>query len=129
MGANVSQNGWRRGGCYYCWGGLLSNKAQSYFPPQTAGHKLTQTHRVSEREVCEEACFITPHFSIRLRCHTHLSASSVSRSITVISSGNTAIFSFIKCQKEPQTLQASVFPNLQEHGTLLLPLRIAITEK
>lgn len=53
------------------------------------------------------ACFITPHFSIRLRRHTHLSPSSVSGSITVISSGNMAIVCFIKCQIEARSLQAT----------------------
>lgn len=63
----------------------------------------SQTHRVSMREVCKEACFITPHFSIRLSCHTHLTPFSVSCSITVINSGNMAIVWFIKCQ----TLQST----------------------
>lgn len=66
-----------------------------------------QTRRVSKREFCEDASFITPHFSIRLCHHTQLSPSSVSCSITVISSGNMVIFCCIKCQIEPPILQAT----------------------
>lgn len=56
MGANVSQNGWLQGESYYCWGGLLSNKAQSYFPAQTVAINSQRHTGSGEREVC----FIAP---------------------------------------------------------------------
>lgn len=49
---------------FYCWGGLLSNKAQSYFPPSDSGHKLTQTHRVSRRGCARRPAFITLHLCV-----------------------------------------------------------------
>lgn len=89
------------------------------------------SHRHTERKVCEKACIITPHFPICLCNYTHLSSSSFSCSITVISSGNMAIFWLIKCQIEPQTFQATrpCAPLLSKTQHTPVPLRIAITEK